>query len=213
MSIKKILALLLAAAMVLGLGPAALASEDPAGLYEQGRDAFHAGDMESALELFTAAAEAGEVKATGMLAYMYLTGEGTEADPELAFKWASQGAEQGYAYAQGILGNMYITGEGVEQDPELARQWFEKAAAQDDITSVLSLGQMYELGEGVEQDGAKAAELYQRGLTWGTITAFTGSPTCTGMVLPWSRTMTRPCAFTSLSWMSRPRMSTGPTRL
>ena len=62
------------------------------------------------------------------LAQMYAKGEGTQLQPQLAFKWMKKAAERSYTPAQYELAQMYEKGKGTKRQPQLAVHWLEKAS-------------------------------------------------------------------------------------
>ena len=96
--------------------------------WDAGVDAYDAGDYETALKEFKAAAEQGDVKAQNNLGYMYAHGHGVTQDYKEAVKWYRLAAFQWEAHGQFNLGRMYHTGQGVTQDYEEAVKLYRLAA-------------------------------------------------------------------------------------
>jgi len=76
------------------------------------------------------AAEAGHPQAARLAGYLYINGEGVEADETKAAHYYRIGAEQGDAYAQHNLAACYDDGWGVEADIDEAIHWYRQAADQ-----------------------------------------------------------------------------------
>ena len=74
--------------------------------------------------------------ATGMLGWLYLSGNGVEQDIVRAEKLIRRAAEAKTSTAQFLLGAMYLEGRGVPQDCALARDWLERSAKQDNARAI-----------------------------------------------------------------------------
>jgi uncharacterized protein len=107
-----------------------------AGPFEDGADAYRAGDYATALRLWRPLADAGNANAQFRLGYMYHDGQGVPQDYEAAAAWYRRAAEQGNQFAQFNLGVMYEIGQGVPQDYVLAHMWFNLAAVQNHIGAI-----------------------------------------------------------------------------
>ena len=114
------------------------------------------------LELFAAAAEAGDATARFNLAEAYREGNGVPQDFEVALRWYRAAAEQGHSRAQNNLGSMYLNGMGTPRDVEEAIRWYRAAAAQGQREAELNLGIRYRVGDGVTQDDAQAFDWFLR---------------------------------------------------
>jgi uncharacterized protein len=123
---------------------------------EQGLDAYKRGDFGTALRAFREAAEAGEETAMFSLGFMYLRGEGIEADASQAAHWLRLAAERGIAPAQHSLALLYYEGRGVERNTAVAANYFESAALRGLADAQYNLGVLYSRGDGVAQDWALA---------------------------------------------------------
>ncbi len=86
--------------------------------------------LPKAVELYEAAAKAGDAQGQHNLANMYLEGSGVEKDLTEAVRWCRKAAEQGLAVAQDNLATRYMDGSGVEKDLTEAVRWRRKAAEQ-----------------------------------------------------------------------------------
>jgi TPR repeat protein len=89
-------------------------------------------DKQKAFELYTQAAEQGNINAQFDLAVMYEEGDGIPKDIKKAVYWYTMAAEKGDAIAQLIVGAIYLAGDRVPQDRKKAKYWLEKAAANGD---------------------------------------------------------------------------------
>ena len=98
MSLKKILSLFLLSFSLIGISNAD---------FNDGLDAYNAGDHKTALQEWLALAEQGEVRAQYNVGWMNAYGIGTLQDYEQAVNWYRKSADQGFVHAQFNLGNMY----------------------------------------------------------------------------------------------------------
>ena len=87
-------------------------------------------DHAKAFELFSKAAEKGNIDAVAGLGAMYLKGYEVRENPAKALELISRAANEGSAFGQTLLGAMYAQGNGVPQDFRKARELFRKADAQ-----------------------------------------------------------------------------------
>jgi len=101
-----------------------------------------------ALKYYKLSALGNDGNILNQLGYMYLTGEGVEADDSEAAKWFRKAAEAGNVTGQYNLGWMYETGRGVTKNIILAKRWYEKAAAQNDGDAQSRLGDIYYITTG-----------------------------------------------------------------
>lgn len=99
-------------------------------LVEAGTKAYRSLKYDEALEYFEKAANNGQMLAQYNLAKMYLNGNGTSKNPQIAAQWFMKAARQGDAAAQYMIGKMYLEGQGVSKDEQQALTWLKKAAAQ-----------------------------------------------------------------------------------
>jgi TPR repeat protein len=110
----------------------------------------------SALEFYTAAANAGDAEAAANLGAIYLRGEGVPADDAKAVSWFRKAAEAGNAAGATKLGMMYLVGRGIARDDRAAAQWIRKAAGQKFPPALLLLSKLYLEGRGVEKSPMQA---------------------------------------------------------
>jgi len=97
--------------------------------FDDGFQAYEAGDYKKALEIIKPIAEQGGDLAQFYLGHMYSEGEGVPRDETEAVKWYRKAAEQGMPSAQYYLGLMYLNGEGVAKDYIEAHKWYNLAAS------------------------------------------------------------------------------------
>lgn len=108
--------------------PEAIAAQD----FDDGLEAYDAGDYMTALRKFRLAAEQGDADAQLVLGGMYAEGQGVAQDYAEAARWYHRAAEQDYVLAQYSFGVMYANGQGVPQDFVTAHMCFNIAAANGD---------------------------------------------------------------------------------
>lgn len=120
--------------------------------YEDGVNAAFAGDFETALREFTAAAENGLDLAQYNLAILYFTGQGVDKDLAKAFHWTEAAAQQGHINAQYNLGSLYLSGQGVATDVEAGIAWFARAAKAGHADAAFALASLYVEGEELKRD-------------------------------------------------------------
>lgn len=95
-----------------------------------GDEAYSAENYEKALTLYQKDAELGVIVAQVNLAFMYLDGIGTKADPSKAAQWFAKAAEQGNREAQDNLALLLRDGNGIDKDLLQAAKWFILAGDQ-----------------------------------------------------------------------------------
>ena len=148
---KRFFATLLFSALVL-----VFPNSPAANSFEDGAQAFVAGDYKKGIKIFKLLAEQGDVDAQITLGSIYKYGRGVRQDYAKAVKWYRKAAEQGNRHAQVLLGLHYQSGRGVRQDYAEAVNWYRKAAEQGDAGAQKILGFNYKLGRGVRQDYIEA---------------------------------------------------------
>ena len=84
-------------------------------------------DYKSALNVWMAAAEAGDAEAQTNVGEIFERGLGGEPNYEAALIWYRKSADQGNARAQFALGTLYEQGLGVERDQREALNWYRLA--------------------------------------------------------------------------------------
>jgi TPR repeat protein len=86
------------------------------------------------------------VKASLMMARMYLDGLGVPVNYSRAYQYLQRPAKSGNAWAATELGKLYLTGSGVMQSFDDARGWFEKAARHGYAPAQVELGHIHRKG-------------------------------------------------------------------
>lgn len=95
----------------------------------RGAAAFDRGDYVRAAQYLAPLAERGNLRALGLLGFMYEHGFGVPQAYDAAFDFYCRAAVQGNPFAQAQLGLMYDKGHGVHQDFIQAYKWLDLAAA------------------------------------------------------------------------------------
>lgn len=111
--------------------------------FEEGRRAFRAGDIVTAMVPLKRASQAGHAGAQALYAQILDRSEFNEE----AVAWFRKSAEQNDPDGQYGLGSMLAAGEGVERDLVAARGWMEKAASQGHVLAINLLAQSYINGQ------------------------------------------------------------------
>lgn len=152
-------------------GPAT-ASVAPGDPLSTARDLYGAGKFTDAFPRFQRAAEAGDAEAMGFLGIMYLNGEGTERNPELAVRWLRKAAEKRDARGMNALGAAAERGDGRDRSYYWAMHWYRAAAEEKGYAPAMSnLARMYRQGLGVEANPDTALAWYRKAVAAGCLDA------------------------------------------
>jgi TPR repeat protein len=125
---------------------------------QKGQAAYDDGKYDTAFQIFTEGAKAGNADALYYLALCYDFGRGADVDHEKAVELYLQAANKGQTEAMYNLAVSYDTGEGVEQDHVKAFGWYVKAAEGGDTDAMYNLAISYYNGEGTAKNIIKAKE-------------------------------------------------------
>lgn len=123
---------------------------------------FKAGHYAEALRLALPKANKGDPRASELVGFLYLKGQGTPQNYALAHKYLLAAAEAGQATAQANLGVMLNNGWGKEKNPTLAFKYFELAARKGDAFAQVQAAKMLLQGLGTEKDTDKAVEFLKK---------------------------------------------------
>lgn len=96
-------------------------------------------DSEEAARLERAAADLGNVWATGQQGVRYTHGRGVPQNFVVAREWFRKAADKGNATAMRNLGLTYRNGWGTDIDEKAAKSWLGKAAKKGDATAIETL--------------------------------------------------------------------------
>ncbi|MDJ0942039.1 MAG: SPOR domain-containing protein [Kiloniellales bacterium] len=139
----------------------AAVSSAQAQTYRDGLEAFRAGQVEKAYEIWNPLAEAGDALAQFGLALIYERGSETiPQDLDAAVKWYELAVVQGVAAAQNNLGHMYSQGLGVQEDKARAVELWREAAKAGHSTAYYNLGLAYFRGDGTEKNEIEATRWF-----------------------------------------------------
>lgn len=105
-------------------------------------------NLDLAFELYTKAAEAGDMDGQFQVAYMLSNGIGVPKNVNAAFSWYIKSAEQGHKTAQYSLGMYYENGLGIPVNLEKAKQWYELAVEELPMAMVRLAKVLISLGNG-----------------------------------------------------------------
>jgi len=119
---------------------------------DEGTRAYRAGDMASAFQQFSKAAELGHPGAQLQMGWFYENGAGVSQSYKGAAEWYRKAAEQGNLVAMKNLGQLYENGQGVPEDWVQAAQWYRRGAEKNGVEAETALGRAYQFGIGVPQD-------------------------------------------------------------
>lgn len=125
------------------------------------------GDQAAEFQMYSQAAEAGNVLAAYNLGVAYRDGLGTEADASKAVHWFEFAAARGDDTAAFNLGALFDEGKMVPEDNQMAVAWYDLAAKRGNTDAMINLGLMYQSGEGIAANQEKAAELYAKAASMG----------------------------------------------
>ena len=125
-------------------------------LFEKACSEWDRGNLESAFELFSQAAVAGDESCQLNLGYFYDYGLHVTQDKKLARYWYHQAYLQGAAHAASNIATIY------RDDHDYRRMvwWFRAAVRMGDGDALLEIARCYESGCGVSRDRKRALEYY-----------------------------------------------------
>lgn len=113
-------------------------------------------DPESAVELYTRAADLGDAEAQNLFALQLLRGEGVEEDPQRAVSCLQSAAEQDFPPALCNLAECYESGIGVQPDRTRSFALYGRAAELGHASGRFNVGRYYYYGIAVPEDNDKA---------------------------------------------------------
>lgn len=127
-------------------------------------------DPERAFSYFEMAAPT-LVEARFRLGLCYLQGNGTGADPALAYQWLSEAADMGHADATYNVGAMLYNGVGVPADRQEALRLYQKAAEMGSASGIFRIAYAHTVGDELPEDPDRAIELFARAADLGHVIA------------------------------------------
>lgn len=120
--------------------------------YEDGLQAYRAGEFTVARRIWERSAEDGSVRSGYMLGYLAQHGLGRPWSFREAAERYRVAAEAGLADAQLALGELYLEGLGVEPDAGVGAEWVRRAAEAGQRQALQRYGELLLHGVGVAQD-------------------------------------------------------------
>lgn len=125
-------------------------------------------NFEKALPYYLKAAELQDRIAQYELGWIYMNGDGPEAEYEVGVKWMTKSAENGFPKAQFEIGRLHhysaAATEGCEasDDVEKALTWYHRAAEQGDGQAAMRLSELYSDEMFGVKDLGKATEWFRK---------------------------------------------------
>lgn len=110
--------------------------------FEDGWAAIKAKDNTKAIEIFTALADKGDVRAQTELGIVYSSDE--FRDPQKSFKYYKMAADQGAMWANYMVGRAYVDGKVVKKNLGYAEQRYLAAAEEGLVHAMGALSTLYE---------------------------------------------------------------------
>lgn len=119
---------------------------------------YKEGSHAQALQLALPDARKGHPRASELVGYLYMKGEGAPQNHKLAYEYLHKAAKAGLTSAQANLGVLLINGWGTEKNLTLAFHFFELAAQKGDAFSQAQAARMLVIGQGTEKNIDKAVD-------------------------------------------------------
>lgn len=135
--------------------------------FDAGVAAYQAGNIDTAVEEWKAASDAGNETASYLLGHLYKTGNGVTQSDRLAIPYFLRSAQAGNPNAQVEMALIYFHGSDeadVDRDYQEAARWFDQAALQRNAEAQYYLGLMHRQGLGMNRDRTE-------GLRWFMLSA------------------------------------------
>ncbi|MEQ6918737.1 tetratricopeptide repeat protein [Halomonas aquatica] len=133
--------------------------------YDEGVDAYEAGDYKEAMEILLPFAEQGNAEAQVVIGTLHSSGMGVDKDKENAARWFRKAANKGNAVAILNLDLLYSRGEGGTSE-EIFSWYLNLANSKESldpsnpgsiyVTAQYNVGLFYLEGKGVERDPEEA---------------------------------------------------------
>ncbi|MCK7612040.1 caspase family protein [Roseibium sediminicola] len=131
-------------------------------VFQRGRGAFAAGDLDQAIAYFDRAYQMGHVRAGQVLGRMYFLGAGIDRDRTKAVDLYRKAAERGDAYALHSLGMAEIKGEGTAQNETAGLEKLLQSVEAGHTFSYNAIGGFYLNGQHVGENVDRAVYYYNR---------------------------------------------------
>lgn len=147
---------------------------------DYGLSAYNAGNYSKAKNLASKGCRAKNGEACYLLANMYFSGTGTQADPVRASRLYIKSCDEGNGRACYILGKLYGQGKYVSKDDFQSEAYYRKAnkilekeCSNNISESCLFLGLLYLYSNGVPRDVVKAVEIFNKSCSLNGLGCFT----------------------------------------
>ncbi|MBI3775456.1 MAG: sel1 repeat family protein [Gammaproteobacteria bacterium] len=127
-------------ALLLTIAPLATRAD----AYDDGMDAYQAGNYQHALQLWESLAGHEHPQAHYNLGFMHEFGYGVAPDDVRAFSHYLRAAQQGHVQAQHTVAWMYQRGKGVTADREQAARWLDIAASSEKTANEIDVQEFVE---------------------------------------------------------------------
>ncbi len=139
-----------------------MTSAEQAARFDQGVEAYDAGNFEQAFGIWLPLAQRGNMSAQRNVGHLLRRGLGVEQDHERAVYFYTRASEAGLVGAMVNLAAMLRAGQGVEEPQyRQAAQWLYVASRAGDPRAQYVLGVMAARGQGMEQNRDLAIELFR----------------------------------------------------
>ncbi|MDI7862231.1 sel1 repeat family protein [Rhizobiaceae bacterium n13] len=143
------------------------ATNAPRFAFQLGRVQDRAGEISSAVDHYSRAANAGYAIALVHLGAI----AGRMGDAQQEFRYFTEAAEKGNALGAYNLGVAYRDGNGTNVDGALAIKWFTRASVQGYDVAAFNLGAIYDEGKIVPEDNRLAINWYNIAAARGNVDA------------------------------------------
>jgi uncharacterized protein len=124
------------------------------------------GEIDRAMSLYRASAEAGLGVAQNKLGVLFYDGKYLPQNYKEANDWFEKGIKSNNAWSMRNLAKSYQLGSGVDRDPAKAADLYQKAVDGGDISATIDaaklLANMYLVGDGIPKDVTKVFALYKK---------------------------------------------------
>jgi len=131
-------------------------------VFQRGRGALAAGEVERAADLFEQAYQMGHVRAGYLLGRLNYLGAGMDRNREKAVELYGSAAERGDAYALHSLGMAQIKGEGTKQNEKEGLEKLLQSVEAGHTFSFNAIGNFYMRGQHLEENVDRAVYYFNR---------------------------------------------------
>ena len=132
--------------------------------YELGRAELAAKDVQGAIDLFKAAADAGHIRAANQLGYMAQGGYGMKQDIAQANVYFETAANAGDPYGLLSYGRNMVQGRGITKDIQTGTRLLVRSVEMGHTYAMNELGSMYYYGTGVALNPQRGVRFFEAGM-------------------------------------------------